>query len=317
MQTELIISGKNNPHVVPELSLWGFPISFYLFLGGLAAGLLFFASLYYLLNKSEKYPYAVKWAAFLAPPALIVGLIALFIDLHNKLYFWRLYTTINLDSPMSWGAWTLMVITPLSVLWCISFLDDQPRLGIKLNEWLSAIRKWTISYRRYMAWGLLVLSVVLGVYTGILLSAFNARPLWNSSTLGFLFLISGLSTGAALIMWLSRNKEEIVLFRKLDMALIAVELLLIIHFFMGLLAGPLAQVQAAELFLGGKYTWTFWTLVVFMGLIIPLVIELFEYRGKHVPRFLVPVLVLAGGLIFRIILVQAGQTSTFMSLLNG
>lgn len=314
MQTELIISGKNNPHVVPDLTLWGFPISFYLFLGGLTAGILFFASLYYLLNKSEKYPYAVKWATFFAPPALIVGLTALFIDLHHKVYVWRLYTTINFDSPMSWGAWTLLIITPLSILWCISFLDNQPKLGAKLNKWLALIREWAIKYRKPMAWTLLILSVVLGVYTGILLSAFNARPLWNSSTLGFLFLISGLSTGAVLIMWLSRNKEEILLFRKLDMALIGIELLLIVHFFMGLLAGPLAQVQAAELFLGGKYTWSFWLLVVLMGLIIPLIIEFFEYRGKHVPRFLVPMLVLIGGLIFRIILVQAGQTSTFMSL---
>ena len=29
MNTEHIISGKNNPHVYPDLEIWGFPIALY------------------------------------------------------------------------------------------------------------------------------------------------------------------------------------------------------------------------------------------------------------------------------------------------
>ena len=55
----------------------------------------------------------------MAPIALSIGLIALFYDLTHKLYFWQLYTTVRIESPMSWGAWVLLLITPLSMLWVL------------------------------------------------------------------------------------------------------------------------------------------------------------------------------------------------------
>ena len=113
-------------------------------------------------------------------------------------------------------------------------------------------------------------------------------------------------------MWLSKDKIEITTFRKIDIGLIAIELVLIVHLFMGLLAGPEVQVAAADLFLGGNFTWSFWLLVVGMGLVIPLILELFEVNGAKIPHYIVPVLVLVGGLIFRIIIVQAGQISSYM-----
>ncbi|MCK7535185.1 MAG: hypothetical protein MZV63_31475 [Marinilabiliales bacterium] len=47
MKEEIIISGRMNPMVDPHLHIWHWPIPLYLFLGGLAAGVLFFAALYY------------------------------------------------------------------------------------------------------------------------------------------------------------------------------------------------------------------------------------------------------------------------------
>ncbi len=107
-----------NPLVDPHLHIWHWQIPLYLFLGGLAAGILFFAALYFLNGKEKEYPAAVRLAPFLTPFLLVIGLLALFIDLRHKLYFWQLYTNIKLQSPMSWGAWTLMVITPVSFIWC-------------------------------------------------------------------------------------------------------------------------------------------------------------------------------------------------------
>ena len=51
----------------------------------------------------------------------------------------------------------------------------------------------------------MALGVVLGIYTGILLSAFGARPLWNSAVLGLLFLISGLSSAAAFVHMVAKD----------------------------------------------------------------------------------------------------------------
>ncbi|WP_421877903.1 NrfD/PsrC family molybdoenzyme membrane anchor subunit [Marinoscillum sp.] len=283
MEEEIIISGRMNAKVDPLLHIWGWEIAFYLFVGGLAAGILFFASFYYLRGKEKDYPATVKWAPLIAPFILVLGLGALFLDLHHKLYFWRLYTTVRLQSPMSWGAWTLLVITPLSVLWVATYIRELfPKWDWKF-QWLYNLESFLISNRRVLAWVMVFYSVILGIYTGILLSAFNARPLWNTSILGPLFLASGLSAGAAVIMAFSKNKLERRHFSQLDLVIIGVELFFIIHLFMGLLASTEVQIEAAEMFLGGQYTLPFWIFVVFIGMILPAMLELLELRGQKIP----------------------------------
>ena len=61
--------------------------------------------------------------------------------------------------------------------------------------------------KKVLAWVILYFSVILGIYTGILFSAFNARPLWNTSILGPLFLTSGLSAAAAVIILFSKRQK--------------------------------------------------------------------------------------------------------------
>lgn len=312
MKEELIISGRNIPGIDPYLEIWHWHIPLYLFLGGLAAGLLFFAALYHIMGKEKEMPTTVKWATFLAAPALIIGLLALFLDLRHKAYFWRLYTTIRFESPMSWGAWTLLVITPLSMIWSASYLRELVPTWDWKFSWLKKFEKFVISYRSVIAWMMVVLAVILGIYTGILLSAFNARPLWNTSIMGFLFLASGLSSGAAVIMWMSKDKMERHLISKIDVLLIGIELFLIIHLFMGFLAGPEVQIEAASLFLGGKFTMIFWVVVVGLGVILPGILEILELRGKKIPIYIPALLILIGGLIFRYVIVEAGQLTGYI-----
>ena len=119
MKEELITSGRMNHGIDPILHAWGWEIATYLFLGGLAAGLIIYAAFYSLTNKDKKLFNTLKIAPMFVPIFLAIGLMALFIDLHHKLYFWRLYTTIRLNSPMSWGAWTLMIVTPLSIIYAV------------------------------------------------------------------------------------------------------------------------------------------------------------------------------------------------------
>ena len=312
MKEELVISGRNIAGIDPYLEIWHWHIPLYLFLGGLAAGLLFFAALYHIMGKEKEMPTTVKWATFLAAPALIIGLLALFLDLRHKAYFWRLYTTIRFESPMSWGAWTLLVITPLSMIWSASYLRELVPTWDWKFSWLKKFEKFVISYRSVIAWMMVVLAVILGIYTGILLSAFNARPLWNTSIMGFLFLASGLSSGAAVIMWMSKDKMERHLISKIDVLLIGIELFLIIHLFMGFLAGPEVQIEAASLFLGGRFTVIFWVFVVGLGVILPGILEILELRGKKIPIYIPALLILIGGLIFRYVIVEAGQLTGYI-----
>ncbi len=159
---------------------------------------------------------------------------------------------------------------------------------------------------------MIIYAVVLGIYTGILLSAFNARPLWNTSILGPLFLVSGMSTGVAAILLMSQDHSERKLLSKVDLLLIGIELFFIVHMFMGFLASSEVQIQAAQLFLGGEFTVSFWVFVIFLGLIFPAVLEILELRGYKIPVVIPAVLILFGGLLFRFIMVEAGQITRYL-----
>ena len=330
MEEVLYVSGKALPHITPHLEIWGSVIAIYLFIGGLAAGLLFFANFFYLKGKENSMPMTIKVAPLITPIIIILGLGLLIFDLHHKLYFWQLLLHIRMRSPMSWGAWTLTVIMIPAILWPITYLDDSIKYLQNRNPkckitgiliWANNLIKkipvltWILDLfnknKRLAAYLTIYLSIILGVYTGILLSAFNARPLWNSAILGPLFLTSGVSTGAALLMWLSNNPLERKLYSRIDLFLIAIELFFIIHLFMGMLSSGIAQVEAAQLFLGGPFTVYFWVFVVGMGLLLPALLEIMELSGFHIPIGIPAFLILLGGLIFRFIMVYGGQASGF------
>ena len=307
-----ITSGRMNPHIDPHLTIWGWEIPLYLFIGGLVAGLLFFSALFYLRGKQKEFSTVVMKAPLLAGPLIILGLFALFLDLSHKLFVWRFYTNIRLESPMSWGSWTLLVITPLSFLWSMIWIEEIWPEFKWPHAWLKNIVDYAKKYTRQIAWTLMIGAVILGMYTGILLSAFNARPFWNSAIMGPLFLISGLSTGAAMILILSKSDDEKKLISKIDITLIGLELFLITHLFMGFLASTEVHIQAAGLFLGGQYTAVFWVFVVGLGLLLPMTIETMELKGLHISPKIPALLVLFGGLILRFIVVDAGQTSRWL-----
>jgi formate-dependent nitrite reductase membrane component NrfD len=330
MKEELFVSGRNIPNIDPVLHIWHWQIPLYLFVGGLAAGLIFFATYFYLTGKEDKYHVAVKIAPFIAPIVIVIGLIALLLDLKHPAYFWQLYTTIRFESPMSWGAWTLGAVMPLSVLWPLSYIHEIKnhfdgwlwRCPYKIVNWVIKmidrywLVKWvydlSVTYRKPIAIINLLLSIVLGVYTGILLSAFNARPLWNTSILGPLFLTSGLSTGAAAIMWMARDHHEKLAFSKIDLMLVALEIFFIIHMFMGFLASTAVQQEAASLFLGGEFTAVFWGFFVIAGLVFPAILEIMELFGVKIPIAVPAFFILFGGILFRFIMVEAGQITRYL-----
>lgn len=310
---ELTITSGRSMHLIdPQLTIWGWEIPVYLFLGGLVSGILFFSALYFLCGKADEMPTVVRVTPLFAPLLLGLGLLALFLDLEYKLHVFRFYTNIRLESPMSWGSWTLALIFPLSVIWSALHIDKVLPNWRWPFVWMEKVTAFFGQHARLIAWLLIIYAALLGMYTGILLSAFNARPFWNSAILGPLFLVSGMSTGLALNLLLSRNENEKHLLGRIDVMAISVELFLIIHLFMGFLASTQVHIDAARLFLGGPYTASFWIFVVALGLLLPAVIEFLEMRGKVLTTRIPALLVLSGGLLLRFIIVEAGQVSRWI-----
>ena len=155
----------------------------------------------------------------------------------------------------------------------------------------------------------MLLGAMLGIYTGILLSALGARPLWNSAILGLLFLVSGLSTAAAFVHLVARNRTEREFLAKADNAFLTLELFLIGLFMIGLVTSTRVHIESARLLLAGPYAPVFWVFVIALGILIPLIVQSLavSHKVRHTP--VAPILVIAGGLILRFVIVAAGQES--------
>ncbi|NNJ94854.1 MAG: polysulfide reductase NrfD [Halobacteria archaeon] len=314
MIEEVLVTARSNPKIDPSLGIWSWEVPMYLFLGGLTAGIMCFAALIILLRKEDQAPWAAKKMAIWAPVLLTVGMGALFLDLEHKLYVYRFYTTFQISSPMSWGSWILLLVYPVSILLVLcSIRDAYPRIGgvierFSAGRWITAFACY---HRQQVATWSLVLGVFLGFYTGILLSAFSARPFWNTGFLAPLFLISGLSSAAALVVLGTRSQAERMMFTKYDIGLISLELALIALLLVNLATGTGVQLDALKNVMGGEFTTRFWLYFVFIGLLIPVVLNYREISGRRTWAFLSPVLVLYGGYMLRLVTVEAGQVSTW------
>ncbi len=300
---------RHNALVDPVLGVWGWQIPTYLFLGGLVAGMMIIIGTFLLRGRHREDTCVCSALPPLGLVLLSLGMLSLFLDLEHKLYVWRLYLTLQPASPMSWGAWILLLIYPaLALVWLVrppmlarDLWPSLDRLAVGIAARAGVVRSIGLV--------LITLGVALGIYTGILLSALGARPFWASAILGPLFLVSGLSSAAAFTHLIARNPEERELLSQSDIVLLGVELAVIFLFLAGLLSASQAQIDAARLVLGGPFTAVFWVLVVILGIVLPLLIQTLAAARRIAHTAVAPLLVMGGGLALRFVVVYAGQLS--------
>lgn len=312
---ELILTRQN--HLVdPTLHVWAWQIPIYLFLGGLVAGMMVLSGVFLWQGRHRERPFTSTVAPLLGLVFLSLGMLALFLDLEHKLSTWRLYTTFQVTSPMSWGAWILVVVYPALTA---SALVNPPRW---LRERLPLVNRLANmlpdrpGVRRLIGATNIGLGAALGIYTGILLSSLGARPLWSSAILGPLFLLSGLSSAAAFVHLVARHVDEREGLARADNLFLVIELAALALFVIGLANATAAHRQAAALVLGGSYTAVFWVGVVGLGVVLPLIIQSLavNHLVQHSP--VAPLMVLAGGLVLRFVMVSAGQESRWTDVLT-
>jgi formate-dependent nitrite reductase membrane component NrfD len=306
--TELVTS-RANPLVDPGLHVWGWEVALYLFLGGFVAGGMVLTGHVLLSGRHARRSCFCSVLPLLGVVLLSLGMLALFLDLEHKLHVVRFYLTIRPSSPMSWGAWILLLVSPVLLASAL----------VKPPEWLMVLwpRGEAISRRlrartralHAIGWASALTGTALGVYTGILLSALGARPLWGSALLGPLFLVSGLSTAAAFGHLIAGDTWERAWLVRLDVALLGLELALLGLMLAGLRTGGAAHHEAAGLLLGGPFTAVFWVIVVGLGILLPLAIQSLAIRRRIAHAPIAPLLVLFGGLALRVVIVAAGQSS--------
>ena len=312
-----ITNNRTNPLIDPTLHVWHYEIPIYLFLGGVVAGVMILTGLWMLWKPNDHRSRGLSLSPWASPILLSVGMLFLWLDLEDPWNAWRFYMVLKPTSPMSWGSWILLAIYPASILlaWAGTPADLRAKWlsRLPLRKQLTSLGDWADTNVPLLAVLNVTFGALLGIYTGVLLGTMAARPLWNSAILGPLFLVSGMSTGAAFMLLYKLADKERELLSRFDMGLILVELLVIGVWLMGLASGGAASREAVALFFGGPYTAAFWTMVVALGLVAPFLGELIEIRHKVVPGRMLAGLVLVGGFALRWIVVYAGQHAGWVS----
>jgi len=300
---------RHNELIDPNLHIWGWEIPVYLFIGGMVAGIMIITGYFIFKGKYQDKKCVCRILPLLGMILLSLGMFALFLDLEHKLYTWRLYMTFKIASPMSWGAWILLIVYPAMIT---SFFVNVSEYFSKRFQWMNRISE-RLQQHKYLIKNIGVVNMLLGgflgIYTGVLLSALGARPLWNSSMLWMLFVISGLSSAAAFVHMVAKNVDERELLAKADNGFLIIELFVIGLYLIGMITSTNVHIQAAKLLLSGIFAPAFWVFVIGLGIVIPLTIQLLAVNHKIKHTAIAPILVITGGLILRFVIVEAGQFS--------
>ncbi|MDJ0768920.1 MAG: polysulfide reductase NrfD [Ilumatobacter sp.] len=262
-----------NEAVYPHLEAWEWPIAAYLFIGGLAAGLMIFAGV--LGRRSTQFRRSIAIADRWTPFVLVVGLLLLWVDLANRWNVWRLYLTFRTSSAMSWGSWILAVAVIVAAVRFALHAFDLERAPKRVRGRLTKLRHWGARSRRALDLVTIAVGIGVGLYTGVLLSSISARPLWDSSLLAPLFLVSGTAAGGALLLAMADADTRHVL-APASIALGGVELALLAAYLFTTGARAGVADSALDTLSRGGYGLAFWGLVVAAGLVIPLSIEIFD-----------------------------------------
>lgn len=289
--------------------VWDWPIAIYLFLIGISAGLVTLAILLRRFHPEAggSDSTLLRTTLVLGPGAIILGLLILVFHLTRPWTFWKLMFHYSFTSVMSMGVMLFQLYMVVLVLWLAKIFGKEvialqqrwlPRLGI-VQKVLALITP----FHRVLETLMLVLAVLLGAYTGFLLSALKSYPFLNNPILPALFLFSGISSGAAvaLIVMALRHRSnphstEARFVHRMETPVVWLEIFLLAAFFIGLALG------------GGFWSWWFWLGVVGLGLIIPLLLKPWANRSVTFHGVLaVCGASLTGVLLLRFFILYAGQ----------
>jgi molybdopterin-containing oxidoreductase family membrane subunit len=182
---------------------WGFYISNFTFLVGMAAAAMMLVLPAYVLHDRD-FERAVLIAEAVAVAALVMSLLFVVVDIGSPLNGWHLIPGLGfLNWPRSLLAWDVIVLHGYLVL----------NLVIPFYILYSRFTGRTPSKKRYLPWMYVAVmwAVSIHMVTAFLLAGLPARPFWNTALLGPRFLASAFTAGPAfvlLLLWFIRQTTK-------------------------------------------------------------------------------------------------------------
>ena len=280
------------PHLIP----WGKKIASYLWTKAIAAGVLLLATLFLHMGFEQD----IILLGVIAPAVSIIFLAAtmalLVFDLKKPGRFFYLLIKPNLNSWLTLGGYVLMVFGLLLVAWLAQMYQS------------GAVSPWVM-------WPAAVFAVASAGYSAFLFAQARGRDFWQSPLLFWHLVVKAISAGAAVLILIGAL-EVVTPFQFMSpqmffwlVHILIVSLLAGLAMVCGELFmkhGSEESVRAGDLLLSGKLAKSFWALVVFLGVVVPAALIVWQ-PAALIPAAVAAVLSLIGLWMYEHLWIKAGQ----------
>lgn len=251
---------------------WGLWVGFYDYLVWLEIGsLLVFTTLVYLVGYKPlaKLKPTIYFTGFVV---LLMALIIVLLDLGHPARFLNVYLYPDFGSMITWMVWLHTAYLIILAVKLVLVINKKPANEAANDRIL-----------RILAYVSLPMGLALIIVSGSIFGVVTARPLWNTSSLPLMFLISSLAAGSGLIallavlFWPDKQSVEYRqvigrLARMTAWLLLAGAFAAAVIGFTFLYQGSPARADAVMLILTGPFWWSFWIVHLLLGVGVPLLI---------------------------------------------
>jgi len=282
---------------------FGTLIALYIFFTGLSAGSFFLSTLSYGFGVRRFRPLS-KPALFTAAAMLLAAPLFLLVHVGQPLRSWHLFVFLNPKSPITWGSF-LLTTYPLFCLLYLGCIYTGRERAAKVSGLMG-----------------IPFAVCVHAYTGFILCFCAARPLWSSSMVPLLFLISAVVSGTAFMIlvyagWcrlrgqsLEASSENgrllLSLARILGWVLLVDLVLTAVEILVASVSDRESRLAVAQL-LFGELALSFLGVEILLGKILPLVVLFWPRRRRTGMVLVAAALIVVGILFMRLDLVRVGE----------
>jgi len=296
---------------------WGIWIAAYVFFAtGLAAGSFFLSTLVYVFKLKHLEPIG-KLALLQTFAILSMGLLLVFLDLGKPFKIFLIATSFNPSSLLAW----LFLLYGFYITIIIAKMYFAMRNDFLLRYRGRSLNDSTLSRYSVYAATLGVVGIVFAIFTRVTSASFfavvSANPNWFGAVLPVQFLLLGFVSGGALLMTLSilflgDNEENRQALKTLSYFILGFLvfhfLILILEFFITLYAGTPNAKEIYLMILFGRYWYIFWLVQFALGILVPVIIILFNKRFHFIrSMFVYGIAVFVGSFGFFLNFVIPGQ----------
>ena len=285
---------------VHQQEAFGVFIAIYFYLTGLSAGSFILSTLAYGFGL-EKFKPLGRVGIVLATVLLLVAPLFLLLHVGQPFRAWRLFTNINLSSPITWGSFLLTLYPVNCVIYGYYMFKEraQPTRVFGLIG--------------------IPLAIMVHGYTGFILSFGKARALWNSPIMPLLFLASAMVSGIALMIIVcvikgrffsptkTINRSLIFELAKILGWVIVFDLFLVFCDLSTHLVSHKESQEVTLLLLTGRFSPLFLGVETLLGKLVPLGVVLYPRTRTVTLVTIASVLVLVGIFMMRCNVVLGGE----------